>query len=828
MTGEFGGSTVCQQRMAALYTAQLGTRGRILGLLVCLFAVACCSQLGCNRQPAEPFDLSQASYVGSERCAECHQEQMAQHSGSHHDLAMQLATEGSVLGDFTDASLEHYGITSRFYREGDRYMVQTEGPDGQMHDYLVKYVFGVSPLQQYMVEFPDESFSSANRDQLPRVQVLPLCWDTQRKEWFFLDPPDVRTKLDPRDDLHWTGIAQRWNTMCADCHSTNFRRNFSPGVMSKLADHGPDQANQVGGEIGEYRSEFSEINVSCETCHGPASLHVELAQQRSPGWNRERGYGLANLKRSAEDQIQACAPCHSRRSAIDANFQAGHDFFDHFRLSLLTWPTYYPDGQVLDEDYVYGSFIQSKMYHKGIRCTDCHDPHTAGLKHQGNQVCTSCHQHPAAKYDTPAHHFHAAGSPGAACVNCHMPSTHYMKVDARRDHSFRIPRPDLSLQLGTPNACTSCHFKPENVSIEKRDGLVLYQDWMHRAREGDAEVAEELRRADQWCDDACQSWYGADRQTGSHWGQAIHAGQTGTVGAVEQLMQLLAAKGESAPAIARATALQILSEIDAATATIEAGKSLEDPHPMVRAAAAAALAVSPNPTRAAEMLERSLSDSSRLVRTESASSLLQLPASARSPSSRAFFERALGELRSGYLANNDRSGAHLALGSLAESLGQFEQAIEHYRTAIVVEPGTAGPRTNLAALLSGNLQRNPAMPESVKSSIEGQIKLLRSQELELLARDVGLMPNPPPMLVFRYGLSLYLDGQIEAAAEQIIRAAELQTDDVTFAESAAEILEKLQRWDQAAAWAREAVRRSDGSPESNAILQRIQSQQRQL
>ncbi len=233
-----------------------------------------------------------------------------------------------------------------------------KGPTAKLHDYQVKYVFGVTPLQQYMVEFDRDAANGENN--LPRVQVLRISWDTLKKKWFHLDPPDVTDRLAPTDDLHWTGVAQRWNNMCADCHSTNLQKGFDLKSLN-------------------YHTTFSEIDVSCEACHGPASKHIELARQYFPGWNRQRGYGLANLKRTAEDQIQACAPCHSRRNLIASGYHSGEKFYDYFTDQLLTSGIYYPDGQVLDEDYIHGSFIQSKMYHKGIRCTDCHDPHTARL-----------------------------------------------------------------------------------------------------------------------------------------------------------------------------------------------------------------------------------------------------------------------------------------------------------------------------------------------------------------------------------------------------------------------------------------------------------------
>ncbi len=766
---------------------------------------------------------------------------MDSHVGSHHALAMQPANEQTVLADFNGAEVEHHGVRSRMFRDGHKFMVHTEGPDGQMHDYQVSYVFGLTPLQQYMVELPssaskDEIASTAaNSDNpkatvegsvtsapLPRIQVLPVCWDTKAKRWFQLDPPDVKDKLDPHDDLHWTGIGQRWNNMCAECHSTNYQKNFTPANFVKLSNHSPLIANQLDSNIGEYRSTFSEINVSCEACHGPASVHVQLAKQKSPGWNRQRGYGLANLKASAETQIQSCAPCHARRGLVFPDFQAGNNYFDHYQESLLTWPIYYPDGQVLDEDYIHGSFLQSKMYHKGIRCTDCHDPHTAKLKQQGNQVCTSCHQHPSAKYDSPAHHFHKVDSDGAKCVNCHMPATTYMEVDARHDHSLRIPRPDMSLKMETPNACTGCHLKSENVAEEKRSKLKLYQHWMQAARDGDAEVAAELERANRWCDEACDKWYGEKRRRDEHWGLAIYAAQKQQPDAVERIEKLLKARGETAPAIARATALQALSELSPLLAGQEAVLHVDDQHPLVRASAANVIAGNSNQARAVSMLEKMLQDPIRTVRLAAAQQILQLPANLRSSDGQVYLQRALSELKQGLAFSNDRAGSHLALGNIAEQQGMDREAIQHYETAIVVEPAMAGPRTNLSALLNRNLVSATSMPAELRTKMESQIKELREDELILLERDIRLLPNPPASLIFRFGLSLYLAGKQREAIVQFVRAAEMEPGEADYSNTAAELYEKLKDYPQAQYWAQQTLKRFPTHPDSQAVLQRIE------
>lgn len=722
-----------------------------------------------------------ATYVGRASCIDCHQEEAAAYQNSHHDLAMDRATEQTVLGDFNNATFEHHGIVSRMFRDGERFMIHTEGPDGRMSDFEIKYVFGVDPLQQYMVEFDRDAETPEDADA--RVQVLRISWDTELGKWFYLAPPDVDEKLAPGDDLHWTGIAQRWNTMCAECHSTNLVPGFDP------------QANR-------YHTTFSEIDVSCEACHGPGSTHVTLARRKSLFWDRHLGYGLATLKgESSEPQIQACAPCHSRRGTIAAGFQPGDKFCDFYDPSPLRQMLYHDDGQILDEVYEYGSFTQSKMYHKGIRCSDCHDPHSLKLKAPGNQVCTSCHQHPAGKYDTPSHHKHAPGTAGSACVDCHMPETTYMAVDERRDHSLRIPRPDLSVSLGTPNACTGCHLDPNNVDAEKRPQLREYADWQRMAAAGDASVRAEIDRVDRWADEACDRWYGDQRRRDPHFAEAFAAFRRGESGGVDALARL-ARDAATTPAIARATALEELSQlVEPAAVSVgvaAARETLEDPNPMVRAAAVRALAGEVyrpgGAERLADRLGPMLDDPSRLVRTHAARTLATTRTySALDGGERVRFQQVMDEIQAGLRVISDRSGAHMDWALLCEATGRVSEAIEAYKTAIRVEPNTVGPRSNLAGLLEnlvdGQLAAGEASAESVAATRQS-IADLRRQELPLLARDARLAPTSAP-LQYRLGWAYYLDGQMDKAMEHLKEAAELEPENEDFQTAVRLLTEKL-------------------------------------
>lgn len=695
-----------------------------------------------------PQDAS-PSFVGRAACISCHRDQADAFAGSHHDRAMDLATDETVLGDFNEATIEHDGIVSRMYRDGQRFMIHTEGETGEMEDFEVKYVFGVEPLQQYMVEFDRDAALAEN--ELPRIQVLRISWDTIHQRWFYLRPPDVQEKLAPDDPLHWTGTAQRWQTMCADCHSTNLQTNFDP-------------------QTAHYHTTFSEIDVSCEACHGPGSLHVELAQNKTFFWDRHRGYGLVTLKGDdAEPQLQTCAPCHSRRGVLDQHFVAGANYHDFFQLELLQEQTYYADGQIKDEVYEYGSFLQSKMYHKGIRCTDCHDPHSLKLKHPGNATCTSCHQHPAGKYDVPSHHHHAVGSEGAQCVNCHMPGRTYMEVDFRRDHSLRVPRPDLSVSLGTPNACSSCHVRDtlDRLPQEQRGALREYADWLAAAEQGDTQIAELIRQTDQWCQQAVEQWYGTERQQPPHFGEAIAAFRSGEADGVQRMLALARQRDEFTPMIARATALDHLAAVGDVRAAKIAEGLLVDPSepPLVRAAAVRALAVA-NPATIKRTLLPLLRDEARLVRSE-ATQLLATAAIYRTLSAgeRTQVDLALREVQSALAVTADRAGAHMAWASLCEQRGKIPEAIAAYQTAIRVEPNMAGPRTNLAALLDEVGQQGD-------DQARARAAQLRRDELPLLARDSKLAPENA-VVQYRYGLALYLDGQLQEALGQLQRAVEL-------------------------------------------------------
>ncbi len=707
---------------------------------------------------ALPADVAaNPTYVGREKCAKCHEAQYHSWLGSDHDRAMDLATDKTVLADFNDTKFEYQGVTTRFFRDGQKFMVNTEGPDGKHHDYEVKYTFGVRPLQQYMIEFPDG-----------RVQVLRESWDVKNKKWFFLTPPDVlNERILPGDPLHWTGIAQNWNTTCADCHSTNIYKNYDP-------------------QKNTYHTTWQEINVSCEECHGPGSVHVALAQKWSPFWDRNIGYGLPHLKdKNLNVQLETCAKCHARRYQVHEDFRPGRPLFDYYEPVVLSRDLYQPDGQILDEVYEYDSFLQSKMHANHVQCTNCHDPHSLKPKFEGNRLCAQCHD--AAKFDTSAHHHHAEGSTGAQCINCHMATRMYMVIDERRDHSFRVPRPDLSVALGTSNACNNCHTKPNETF--------------------------------QWAADAITKWYGPRKPNEPpHWAAAIKAGRAAEPEGEKLLLDLLA--HNTTPPIVRATAIDLLGNYPSSASATARREALHNSDPQIRLAA---IRVVPgdNLELMISDLASLLTDPLRAIRISAAAQLAHLPIAKLTDHQRQAFEKAMVEFRDSEELQLDHAGAHLSLASHDRQHGRVEQAIEHLTTAIKLEPYLTGPRAELASLMQEH------------GGNEAEIRRLRKEEADLMERDTKLAPENADIF-YRLGLLRYTLGEYDKADAAFRDACEKAPRDYDYRMALALLEEKRyeetgdERQFNAAIQSLAALRELNrDDPRAGQILMRLQETRKQ-
>jgi predicted CXXCH cytochrome family protein len=552
-----------------------------------------------------------ARHVGSVVCADCHAAQTNAWRTSHHARSMQQATAATVLGDFGDVVFTENGATTRFFRRGEDFFIEMKGPAGEAREERVRFTFGVAPLQQYLIEAPGG-----------RLQAFGVAWDSRPKEqggqrWFGLYPKET---IDWGDPLHWSGRNQNWNFMCADCHSTGLRKNYDLTTDS-------------------YRTTWTDVNVACEACHGPGSAHVAWARSGARA-GADKGFAAS----ASDDRSDICFPCHSRRRALSETSAPTRRFLDDYAPVLLDEGFYYADGQIEDEVFEYASFLQSRMHRAGVACIDCHEPHGVALRERGNALCARCHE--PAHFDVTGHHRHAPGTREAQCVSCHMPSRVYMQVHERRDHGFRIPRPDLA-PLGVPNACNDCHAdKPASWAAEAMRG------WGSR-RIGDASAAK-----------------------------AIALGRSAAPGAAEALAALAGDEGESA--IMRATALSLLARAPGVTALRAIREAISASDPLLRLGAIRALEPYDIATR--RLASPLLADPVKATRVASARLLAAAGASAE-------------EWVAAELVSADRPETHLGVGALRAEQSRPLEAIAAFETALRLDPKFTPARLDLADLL---------------------------------------------------------------------------------------------------------------------------------
>jgi predicted CXXCH cytochrome family protein len=492
-----------------------------------------------------------------------------------------------------------------------------------------------------------------------------------------------------------------------------------------------------------FATSFAEISVGCEACHGQGSRHVDWARARQSWWpfgksedprkgllvwfderrdvvwpinpttgNAARNFTPALLRK----EVETCGLCHARRSAFSEDWVPGRSLSDTHLVSPLVRGLYHADGQMLDEVYNYGSFKQSRMFAAGVTCSDCHEPHGAKLRAPGDGVCLQCHA--PDKYAAVTHHRHAGATPALACASCHMPTRTYMVVDQRHDHSFRVPRPDLSAKLGTPNACNDCH----------RD------------------------KSAEWAASAVERWHGPDRKGFQNYAEAFHAAWTNQGNAATLLAAV--ASDRDAPAFARTSALTELGSRVSPTNLNLARAGLSDPDPMVRIGALDMLEGVPA-ARAWQLAAPLLSDSSRGVRMRAASLLAVVPSTRQPATDRERFERAAAEFVAAQRLNADRPEARSTLGNFFTRRGLVAEAEAEYRGALRLSPQYAPAAINLADLYR-RLGRDGDGESVLRTTIEGS------------PLDAGLH--------HALGLTLTRLKQPEQALSELRRASELEPD----------------------------------------------------
>lgn len=595
----------------------------LFAFAVVIYGVGSCSYEGETNDPIPVAERDEVKYVGSQNCKSCHAAEFDDWKKSGHFKAMLPANDTTVLGDFNNAAFSADGVNSRFFTQNGKYYINTQSEDGENHDYEVMYTFGHFPLQQYLIAFPGG-----------RMQATRLSWDSRENKWF---NQYAGQKIHPADWMNWTGNGQNWNTMCATCHSTNLQKNYD-------------------FETDSYHTTWSEINVGCESCHGPGSKHADMAALSSYD---EKNSGLWQLKNlPAQQQINTCAPCHARKSDISASTALQAELLDNYIPQTINDEFYHADGQIKEEDYVYGSFTQSKMFHKNVRCADCHNVHSGKLKLTGNALCMSCHE---PKYNTKVHHFHQPETEGAQCINCHMTSKTYMGNDIRRDHSFRIPRPDQSVAFGTPNACNDCHKE----------------------------------KSTKWASEAVVKWYGPNRAY--HFSDDLVPGSLLNQNSEQHLTKLLA--DTSQPEIARATAAYYMGQFQTQATAESLLRALNEEKPQVRYQALRALENYP-PFIWQNAAQKSLTDNVKSVRIAAADLFHRLPANQLPASAQKAYAAAAAENQAFLTYQRDFSVGNVMMADYFLQGGDAESAVMHYERGLQKDNQMNYARLNLASALS--------------------------------------------------------------------------------------------------------------------------------
>ncbi|MBL0708772.1 MAG: hypothetical protein JJW00_06995 [Sulfurimonas sp.] len=642
------------------------------------------------------FAQASQTYVGDKSCIECHSKESHEWKGSHHDEAMMIADKNSVKGDFNNTTFNYNGIITTFFKKGDKFMVNTDSEDGSLKDYEISYTFGVYPLQQYMIKFPKG-----------HIQVMDIAWDSRSRadggqRWYHIHGDD---NIIAGDVLHWTGQNLNWNYMCADCHSTNLKKNYDKQSKS-------------------YKTTWDIINVSCEACHGPASKHITWSKDQKVDMI-DKGFPISLKhkvgKKGNNKEIEVCAKCHSRRTQLDDNFVAGDRFDEHYLATTLSEGLYFADGKIQDEVYVYDSFLQSKMYEEGVTCSDCHNPHTLKRKAEGDKVCFQCHTQK--QYASTVHHKHKNKSTGASCIGCHMPARTYMGVDSRNDHSFRVPRPDISLEIKEiPNACNLCH------------------------KDKDA----------RWSSDAMKKWYKETPKGKQNFAHSLNALRTQDISAPKELYSVLMS---NAPDIAKATVASYLGNYPSKQTYTTILQALRRSDPQMRRAGLQALESFPPNMRMQKTFEM-LSDDSKIVRMESARQLSAFPLGALSKEQKKTITKAFDEYEDILLFTAERPESQLSLGSFYTNRKMFKKAEKAFKEALSLQPQFVPAYVNYSEFL---------------------MKRGRTKEaFNILSKGIKTIPNIG-ILHHALGLWYVRNKESKKAIVELKKAVELDKNNARFA-----------------------------------------------
>jgi len=715
-----------------------------------------------------------SAYGRSESCKSCHESEYRQWRSSHHGLAERPVDPALDSAAFSgQPKIIHASQTSDVAISNGTFQIITAGLDGERRAFAPERVIGVDPLRQFMI--PGSG---------GRFQVTELAFDPNHTNWFDVYGEEDRR---PGEWGHWTGRGMTWNSMCASCHNTRLRKHYVETDDT-------------------YATTMAEMSVACEACHGPMAAHNKWQND-----NHQKSAARAadpTVKHFSRDQIlHTCASCHSRRAELTGEFVPGDNFFDHYALSIPDeTDLFYPDGQIRDEDYEFTAFLGSRMHAAGVRCMDCHEPHSGKTRLEGNALCMACHAtgKPLLPIATQAgaviglapiidplpHSHHKSGQPGDRCIDCHMPITHYMQRHGRHDHGFTVPDPLLTKEAAIPNACNRCHAD-RNID---------------------------------WAIAAIEKWYGGrmDRPARARTRILAHA-KAGTAKSSQELLRLCRTETNGLwRAVSAGFLRRWTGDTNAITALIAA---TDDHEPLVRAMSVRSLEAVSEFAPANRVLQSRLTDPVRSARVDAAWNLRQsvdtnYPAGA--------------DLLAYLRYSGDQPSGAMQTGIFEMDRGDIAEAIRYLRQAVAWDTNSAPPRHALAVALSLEGKADEAVEQLQAAcrlaprDAEMQFKLGlalneagRPDDARLaLEKTVKLDPQFAQAW-YNLGLAYNAAGQTGAAIDALVRAESIDHEAAQIPYVRATILARLGRIEEAREAIRRALERQPNYPEAINLLQSL-------
>lgn len=375
--------------------------------------------------------VEEEGYVGSKSCRECHDAFYKLWEPSFHGLAMQPITKEFLQKDSIPSSDTFHIEGSIFQAKVKRgTLTLIEEVNGKKKKYQAMHATGGKYIHYFLIPM-----------EKGKLQVMPIAYDLRKKEWYNNPQSGVRHFVDGDEDapLDWMNPVYTFNSNCIACHASQY-------------DIGYDMATNT------YHSVWQEPGINCEACHGPSGEHEKVCREAPEGEVQEDMKLIMTHDMDQERDNSSCLICHAQSNPVTSSFLPGERFYDHYNLVTLEDVDHYPDGRDLGENFTMTTWQMNKCnINKDFTCMGCH---TSSGRYRfaddeiANNACMPCHQE---RVENPeSHTHHESGKNGIKCINCHMPTTDFARMD-RSDHSNRPPMPKATIEFDSPNACNICH-----------------------------------------------------------------------------------------------------------------------------------------------------------------------------------------------------------------------------------------------------------------------------------------------------------------------------------------------------------------------------------